>query len=273
MKKLIRHLFFNEKDNPDITKEQMENRTEKQVFIDALRSSLGDLIKLNLISLVFLLPMIAWSFYCAKTIRTLENSETIIPIIMYLIGLIPCMLLFSNYLVGSSYVMRKIVREEHIWFWTDFWKGVKENRKQGFLYTLIFSVFMVIGYASIAIYQNPEMYHQSFFLNVLQVIIIITLIHAAISSVLAYPMMTTYKLKLKYIIKNSIFLTISNILKLLLYVLLAVVPILIVLFVYMLFPGIGTFVSIIYLLFFGISLAQYTLVSQINRMFIKHIGG
>ncbi|MBR2340620.1 MAG: DUF624 domain-containing protein [Clostridia bacterium] len=103
--------------------------------------------------------------------------------------------------VGTTYIMRNMVKGEPVFIWTDFWYAVKRNFKQAFIYGIIDAVLLVLIPFNLAyLYLNSY--------NILITIFFyLTLIFSFIYFVMRfyiYLQMVTFDLRIGKILKNSL---------------------------------------------------------------------
>ena len=125
-----------------------------------------------------------------------------------LLWLIPCIAITGPFTAGVSYVTRNWARDEHAFVWSDFKDAVKENWKQ----SLVISV--ITGFLPLAVYEGwtfyGEMASNNMILIVPQVLVVLVGIIWAISVTYMYPIIVTYALKLKDVLRNSFLLGVAR---------------------------------------------------------------
>ncbi len=205
-----------------------------ELFWDILKGRFGKLVIVNLLILLFSIPLFALIF-----IRYLGliNLGTMYPFtqcfgvgymssftmvgyaeyiefqvnLMTFLFLPIAVMIFSVGLSGGAYVMRNMVWTEGIFVANDFWRGIKDNIKQmliiGFIYSLVFyfSILSIsISKLNIATgADNGWVYIAS------QVLTYMFLVIYSIMTLHMISMSVTYKLKFRYLLKNSFLFTIG----------------------------------------------------------------
>ncbi|MBO5363825.1 MAG: hypothetical protein J6A46_05805, partial [Clostridia bacterium] len=138
-----------------------------QLFFDIFKGNFGKLVKINLLMLLFFIPMLAviiFSFiyrdvmsatypfganlgvgypvapdmYGMSEMLTLENDATIFLL------LIITSVIASIGLAGGMYVIRNMVWTEGIFVANDFWRGVKLNFKNALQTALFFTIVLAL---------------------------------------------------------------------------------------------------------------------------------
>jgi len=99
---------------------------------------------------------------------------------------------------GFTYVLRNYAREEHAWIWSDFIRVLRENFKQGMAVWLIdWVVFYVMAFAFFYYGSMPG------WMAALQVLIGLLFVLYTFMHFYIYPMMVTFKLRLRDLYRNS----------------------------------------------------------------------
>ncbi|MBS5725394.1 MAG: DUF624 domain-containing protein, partial [Clostridiales bacterium] len=111
--------------------------------------------------------------------------------------------------VGTTYIMRNIVREEPVFIWSDFWYAIRRNVKQGILYGMIDLIMIVILIYDLLAYRinilNSPLYFGLYVLSFGMIILYFFI------RMYVYPMIVTFDMSLWKIFKNSIFFAILGI--------------------------------------------------------------
>lgn len=112
------------------------------------------------------------------------------------------LLLFNGWLsVGSFYVLRGLVRGEAVFVFSDFFYGIKRNLKQGFIFGLIDSLFIIVLFFDIVYYWGTV---GAFWMDVLFWILAAIAILYVIMRPYIYLMMITFDMKLRKMFKNAL---------------------------------------------------------------------
>lgn len=103
--------------------------------------------------------------------------------------------------VGGAYNLRSIVRGDSCFLWSDYFYAIKRNLKQGF----IFGVIDVIAIAVLVFdwYYFNAMAGASVGLSIMYFVIIMLIIVYASMRFYIYPMMITFDLPIRKLIKNA----------------------------------------------------------------------
>lgn len=102
--------------------------------------------------------------------------------------------------VGTTYIMRNIVRREPVFMWYDFWYAIKHNLRQGMILGIIdllicglLTYDVIFFYYNIGSFLNNVMFYMSLF---------VTLVYLLMRFYM-YLFVVTFDLKLWQVIKNS----------------------------------------------------------------------
>lgn len=260
--------MYGKSNKPDYTKEAKENESRTKVFFDILGVKYTQLIKINLILFVCMIPIIAWTWTSFSAMAADVSSASIQYILVYTAGLIPCLMILAAPLAGITYIIKNFTQDKHVWLWKDFVAHTKSNAKQAVLYMLIYSIMLFLG--QIILYAYTSIMGTSITIMVLRGLYIVIYVLAVLSVIYAFPMMVTYKLKLKHIIKNSLLLTIGSLPTTFLAPVAALLPFALLIFLSTVWQY-GLIVLIFYSLLFGFAFALYIIISFTTSVFAKHL--
>jgi uncharacterized membrane protein YesL len=173
---------------------------------------------------------------------------------------------------GIVYILRNYSREEHAFVWMDFKEHARNNMKQSFAtsgISLLFTVLFVVNYA----FYNSNLVMGSNILRVfLQTVIVILFIIWCMMQLYLYPMMITFDLKIKQLLRNCLMFAILR-LPLNLLILLASFIILFVIPGILLFLGYGISVlgAFLWYAFFAIGFNLFMTTFFGYRALDKHM--
>lgn len=199
---------------------------------DIFKTNMSKLIGLNLLMLVFFLPLLALVFlrylnvtYLSSQTPFSQNVGFGYPAFPGMSGLTEYIYLSANTqafiflpiaaaiaavgLSGGMYVMRNFVWAEGVSVGTDFWAGIKKNFWQIFGVTMLYSVFMLLCITAIS-YANYVIANESNWLMVVSNVISYAL--AVLFTLVFFYALTlsvTYKLKFWQLLRNSFIFSIA----------------------------------------------------------------
>lgn len=219
MGKLFEKMYIGNPNKKDLTKKDISRQSGLSLFFTVLRVRGLNLLWLNLLYSLFLLPTYIVLFLALYqygiTVGT-ENAMTFADVVWYMYLLLPCMLIAAPGKIGFTNVLHRWASDEHAWF-SDFWTGIKKNWKQGLIITAINYVvlFVLIYYAYFylsklnqgAVTGMMSYIFTTGFYILIGCIFVYFMVHLYV-----FPMLVRYKLKIKEIYKYSFILSFKNIL-------------------------------------------------------------
>jgi len=207
-------------------------RNRWQLFWEMLRIRLSGLFRLNLMTAVAYLPLIyvlvvmvnalfshlvgisevmADPEQAALAAEVIKDSPNQIYSILFsaLVMAIPAILITGPVQAGMAWITRNWARDEHAFIWSDFKDAVKENWKQAL------GVSVITGFVPLIMLVCWQFYGgmaqtSSMLYVVPQVLTMALGIIWMMALVFMYPMMVTYKMNLRTVIRNSLLLTIGR---------------------------------------------------------------
>jgi len=186
-----------------------KNRFE--LFGAVFKVNWGALFGMNLLYMVFWLPAVIWSFIALLPLTdeaALMGASVQSYISTWLMLLIPCILITGPFTAGATYVVRNWARDQHSFFWSDFWEAVRNNWKQSLVVSLISGVMPFLTYIGFVFYSS--MLAQSVVWVVpLGMLLMIAMVWNLVEMVI-YMMMVTYDLSVKNLLRNSILITLGS---------------------------------------------------------------
>ncbi len=209
-----------------------------------------------------------WNNYC-----TPDGISNFTQGILYslMLWLIPCILITGPVEAGIAYVTRNWARDEHAFIWQDFRDAVKSNWKQGLGVSAITSVIPIVIYVGWTFYSSYTA--KSMFFIVPQMLVLMLGLLWMLGMTYMYPMMVTYKVSFKDLLKNSLMLGVARLPQNVGILLLHLVPALIVL-VLLLFTTVGYYalmILVVYYIVLGIALTRFINASLCNAVFDRFI--
>lgn len=279
--KMMNNYYYGKSGKGDYTKDDLPTN-RWQLFWEMLRTRLSGLCRLNLMYMVAWLPtMIVLMVGLMSLLSTLmseegeivENAAVLVQSITQgtLLLLIPCLAITGIVTPGITYVTRNWSRDEHAFIWSDFKDAVKGNWKQGVLVSLITSILPVAVYVGWTFYGS--MAASNAIMAIPQVLVVMVGIVWAMAVTYMYPLMVTYKLRFRDLLRNALLLAIARLPMSVGIRLLHCVPVLIamglaLLNVNVVYCMLGLFA---YYFIIGFSLSRFITASYTNAVFDKYI--
>ena len=307
--RLMNNYYYGKSGKGDFRKEDMpENRW--QLFWDTLRTRMSALCRLNLMYMIVWLPtmiVLLMAFITAFSnlntilaaqdgtlkqaveesagednavsytdeqiaqLAALSPSDYLQGTVMTtLLILIPCIAITGPCTAGVSYVVRNWARDEHAFIWSDFKDAVKENWKQSLVISLITSVMPLLLYMGWRFYG--QMAASNAIMVLPQVLVLMVAVMWAVSVTYFYPLLVTYQLKMKDVLRNGILFGVARLPMSVGIRLLHCVPVLLGFVVCFLWnPMYGALILFGYYLLFGFSLSRFITASYTNAVFDRFL--
>ena len=294
--KMMNSYYYGKSGKGDYRKEDLpQNRW--QLFWEMLKIRLSGLCRLNLMYAVVWIPALlvvlsAASDWVSISFYTLEQQDllqqgaltadayaqaviglddaTNALILRTLIFLIPCIAITGPFTAGAAFVTRNWARDEHAFIWSDFRDAVKENWKQGLVISGITAVMPTIFYVCWMFYG--QMTDENVFFVVPQTLSIMLVALWLCSLLYMYPLMVTYKLRLRDLFRNGLLLAVGRLPATVGLKLLSLLPVLITAII-AIFGGVGWafLFAALYYIVIGFSLSRFVGASYANAVFDRFI--
>lgn len=245
-----------------------------ELFWDIFKGRFGKLVIVNLLMLIFFIPLALLIFMYAVARSNLGATYPFMQafgvgyqVPISLEGVSEMVTLRANMMVflflpfaamiaavglsGGVYVIRNMVWTEGIFVANDFWRGIKLNIKNMLLITLVYSLvfYATIVSTSMVDYMMAVGAGKRWLFVVANVISYGILIFFSITCMHMITMSTTYDLKFRHLFKNSLLFTVGLLPQNIFFLLLGAIP-----FILLLIGGFFMGFGIILVLIFGLSL-------------------
>ena len=246
------------------------NQPRNQIYFDILPRNLWRLVKLSLLYLSFALPffiatMFVMGILSSQIVNFLATHHgNISTDVLFKYDLLIKVILsfwFTIFLgqgpitAGLTYVVREYGNERPCWLISDFYDRVKSNFKQGIVLWVFDLIVVCGGFIAIIFYMKTRVY-------IFAAILFFVINTYILAHIYIYQIMITYDLKLKDIFRNSILIAIGKLPQSLLIMI-------ILIFMYMVFPGVVMFYgnSILFLLVMILEIAFFPAFSAFTINF------
>lgn len=205
-----------------------------ELFWDIFKGRFGKLVIVNLLVLIFCIPLIllllfhymgilsygviypfSQAFgmgYCAppSMVGYAENITLTVNLFVYMLTPFAFAIMAIG-VAGGAYVIRNMVWTEGIFVANDFWRGIRQNVKQMLLIAIVYAFVFYVSMAAISLCDQFIATGQgaSWIFTVSK---IVTYVFLAVYSIMTMHMITmsvTYELKFKHLFKNSFLFTIA----------------------------------------------------------------
>jgi len=275
-------LYYGKAGKRDYTEMDMP-KTRASLFFLVFKDHIFDLIKVNLMQVIFWIPFLIWTMMNLMVIQSIDYSAMIDMengsqqvmgttagyFVIWLIGLIPCVAITGPSSAGAAYIMRNWARDEHAFIFSDYKDAFKGNWKQALPVSVLTSFLPIVLYTAVAYYS--EMSSGNMLMIVPMVFVIFVALMWTLMLPLLYPLMIGYELRLKDVIKNAFLIATARLPYMALSRLITLIPVLF--FFIGLYIG-NTWILLIvsaYYLFFGFAFSRLVYASFANAAFDKYL--
>lgn len=266
-----------------------------QLFLEMLRVRFAGLFRMNIMTLVAWLPVM---YVLARLVSGLLNIAGLISeveldmaaatadqlevyknrqplmngiILQHLLWLVPAVAITGPFQAGMAYVTRNWARDEHAFVWSDFKDAFLQNWKQALPISLITGLVPLVIFVSYQFYG--QMAGRSLFFVVPQMLSLVLGLVWMLGLVFFYPLMVTYKLSFRTLLKNGLLLALGRLPHVVGLRLAMLVPTLLVVLIALMTPyAIYALMGLAgYYLLLGNALARFVYASFSNAVFDRFI--
>ncbi len=211
LRNIMNNYYYGKQGKADYTIENMpQNR--RQLFAEVFKVRWSALFGVNLLYMVAWIPAIIWTALNVTAllngIETFTSDEITGLLATWLLILAPCIAITGPFNAGVSYVLRNWARDEHSFVISDFKDAVKANWKQSLVISVIDGVLPFVLFTGWRFYGSM-IAQSSLFVAPLGLMMLVGIVWG-LASMLAYPMLITYDLKIRDVIRNSVLLSVAK---------------------------------------------------------------
>lgn len=253
-----------------------------QLFWDVFKGNFSKIVKVNLLILLFFLPLLA---FIIVNNMIVENNGYIYPFsanmgigypgvpeqagisellvmqnsLTFYAGIIVCSIIAAVGLAGGMYVIRNMVWTEGIFVANDFWRGIRLNFKNALQVALIFTITLFLSGTMIASaeFNLATETGTKWLMIASEVVSYILIIVVTMMCFWMISLGVNYKLTFFQMIRNSLILTIGTLIQTVFFIAAALLPFLL----FLLDGQFFTIAAFIIIILFGLS---YALLVWIN---------
>lgn len=256
------------------------------LFFQMLRIHWGQLVKLNLLYLLFCLPAVlwtGWSFLALEgTLGAVQAGEMAAEALsdqvngivwLWLLILCPCIAITGPATAGVSFVARNWARDEHSFMFSDFKDAFRENWKQALIVSVISGVLPVVLYVCFRFYGSMAAGKGMLFMIPQTFTVIVGILWLLLLETV-YMMMVTYKLTFKNLLRNALILSVGRLPHAFVIRLASLWLIALAIVVSLVFPVAANYALlavILYYLVFGFAFDQFLFCSFANAVCEKYM--
>lgn len=245
------------------------------LFFDIFKGRFLKLVLINLLMILFFIPVFIVLFFHLSTLASLGDRvpfsqcfgvgyQSLYSYVGYVESIslnanvtsyifLPVAALFAGIgLAGGAYIIRNLVWTEGVFVANDFWFGIKQNYKHFLLMSFLYACELYIAIVGFSFLTELAVLGEiaGWLATIIKTLIIIVM---CVSTIIFFHMITmtvTYKLTFLQVLKNAFLMTIAMPFHNVFFIVVALLPLLI-----MLFGGIMTTVGFTLMFIFGISFA------------------
>ena len=201
-------------------------KNRRELFMAMLKIRFSGLITQNLIYLVFLIPAIAVCWITLMVLMAIATevsngtelgtellSQTFSYINLGLVAMIPCLGIAGIGASGTTYILRNWARDQHAFGFSDIKDSIKANWKQGLLFGLMSGVVNLVCYVGWYFYSTQASAASgasAIIYSILQGLMLVVVCVWWMINMVAFPMMITYDLKFRTLLRNCAILVIGR---------------------------------------------------------------
>lgn len=291
--KFMNSYYYGKAGKGDYTPEDLP-KTRWQLFLEMLRTRMSELCRLNLTYVLVWLPAMIVLLIGFMGLISVANETVVIDettgivsqadedtvnratdvamsmMTMTLAFLIPAIGITGPFTAGISYVTRNWARDEHAFIWSDYKDAVKANWKPALVISLISGVLPIVALMCWQFYGAMSLSQPLWVVPQMLTIMVCLVWSMAVTYM--YPMLVTYKMNLRTVIRNSMILAIGRLPLSAGVRLLHCVPVALALAVFFLTGWMWALLALLlYYVFLGFSLSRFITASVTNAVFDKYI--
>ncbi|WP_295074978.1 DUF624 domain-containing protein [Ruminococcus sp.] len=168
------------------------------LFFDIFGRKIWNLMEINLLYMVFFLPLILMipAIYLLGDFYKLSLAVNILLMVVFMIFIGPAT-------AGMTKVIRCYVLGKHTFIWSDFWKGFKSNFKTAAIVGFVDCLIILSALSALWFYPQLAEQMQSKAVYIPMVITFSLFLVLMIMNFYIFPMMVATTLKPKNLFKNS----------------------------------------------------------------------
>lgn len=185
-----------------------------QLFRDVFSVRRGSMLGLNLLMLLYHLPILFWTFLNLVQIYQIDPAadnpgQAMLGVLFsYLLVMAPLAIFTGPFSLGAGYVLRTWARDEHSFALSDFGSALKSNWKQGLLLGAAKGIAPLLVYICARFYIGMAGQSLLFYLPLALVLIVFLLWE--LSAHLLPAMIVTYDLRFFQHVKNAALMTLAE---------------------------------------------------------------
>ncbi len=266
-----------------------------QLFWDIFKGNFGKIFKINILTLIFFIPLIAviilgglyedslgasYPFAANVGVGYPANPNmvgvaewlTVQNDFMLCIGITVTAVIAAVGLSGGMYVVRNMVWTEGIFVANDFWRGVKLNFKNALQTALFFSIILLLGtsiinFSRFTLVMGEASKFQKVMLNVSQFTSYVLIVLTTMMSFWMVALGVNYKMGFGLLLKNAFLMTVGTLPQTIFFGIISLLPYLLMLIGW----SFLTVLAVICILLFGLAYTLLVWLDFAQWVFDKYI--
>ena len=261
IKDLLHNYYYGKQGKGDYTVADMpQNR--RQLFREVLKVRWSSLFGVNLLYMIAWIPAIIWTYlnlFALYSVLTPDSgydaADALGLISAWLLVMIPCVAITGPFNAGVTYVLRNWARDQHSFVLSDFKDALKANWKQSLVIALIDGAMPFLLYTCWRFYGS--MMSQSMLFMLPMALVTLIAFMWMLASMLCYPMLITYDLRLRDVIRNAMLMSAAKLPFAVLIKLTTLAVPLVALFLCRLIPSIQIYAALIVVLLYLVFMVAF----------------
>ena len=274
--------YYGKAGKADYTEMDMP-KTRLSLFFQVFRERFFDLIKVNFLQIIFWIPFLMWTMINIGAIQTIDmpgieaganvSAEVMSTVsgyvVVWLIGLIPCILITGPSSAGSAYLMRNWARDQHAFLFSDFKDAFKSNFKQALGISAMTCILPVVIYTAMVYYS--QMAGGNMLMCIPMVVVLSVGFMWALMLPLLYAMMVGYVMGFKTLLKSAFLMAAASLPKMMLARLLTMIPLAVLVIGMYIGNGVMLLIGAAYYLLIGFALSRLVYASFAHSVFDQYL--
>ena len=258
-------------------------KTRIGLFFQVFKERFFDLIKVNFLQLIFWIPFLLWTVINISAIQVIDTSaiaegenvgaqllSTVSGYVMiWLLGLIPCILITGPSSAGAAYLMRNWARDQHTFLFSDFKDAFKSNWKQALGVSAMTCILPVVVYTAMMYYS--QMANSNMLMFAPMVVVLSVALMWALMLPLLYAMLIGYEMSFKVLLKNSFLMAAASLPKMVAARLITLIPVVVLVMGLFMANPIMLLIGSVYYLMIGFALSKLIYASFANCVFDQYL--
>lgn len=274
--------YYGKAGKADYTEMDMP-KTRIALFFQVFKERFFDLFKANFLQLIFWIPFLLWTMINISAVQVIDTSAMVEGenvgaqiistvsgyVIVWLLGLVPCILITGPSSAGSAYLMRNWARDQHTFLFSDYKDAFKNNWKQALGVSAMTCVLPVVVYIAMMYYSRMAASNVLMFAPM--VVVLFVALMWALMLPLLYAMLIGYEMTFKVLIKNAFLMAAASLPKMVAARLITLIPIAVLIAGLYMGNAIMIMVIVFYYLLIGFALSKLIYASFANSVFDKYL--